>query len=124
MTTATEETTATGGKQLTVEDIATGNYASIMVKCPFGLKDALGAKAKAENVSVMDLVRRTLAAAVDYTLPASTGGRRATKYATEEEKIAARKAANKKRNDLVKDLMNRYKAENAQATDGAEAASN
>lgn len=72
------------------------------------LFDLIDADAKAESIGRAAMARKLLAKAYNYTLNESAG-RTNKKYATEEEKVAARKAAAKTRNEEVKLLREQHK---------------
>lgn len=80
-----------------------------MIGIPVGLKLKLEAVAKEREISVATIVRNAIAGAVGYTLAPTT--ERTKKYASEAERKEAQKAKNKERRDLLKVLMQRYKAE-------------
>jgi hypothetical protein len=62
----------------------------IMLSVPISMKLALEDAAKAQSLPTASLARRLVAVGIGYTLPASAQGR-ARKYATIEEREAARK---------------------------------
>jgi len=92
-----------------LQDLAPGTRVSVMVTMPVELKIRLldEAAKSGENMTLARFVRETLADTFDVELP-NVIRQRAKKYATEEERIAAQKAASKKRNDLIKSLLKAY----------------
>lgn len=82
----------------------------IYVNTPKALRDLLEARAQEQKTSVAALVRDELAKAYGITLPAAAPR---TKYSSPEEKVAARKAANKSRQELMKQLMKQYREDQA-----------
>lgn len=92
-----------------LQDLAPGTRVSIMVTMPVELKIKLldEAAKSGENMTLARFVRETLADKFDVELP-NVIRTRSKKYATEEERVAAQKAASKKRNDLIKKLLKAY----------------
>lgn len=86
--------------------------AMIAVQVPTDFKTALEAAAKNANVTVARLIRNTMSAQVGFDLTAfeAKTRTRASKFATDEERNAAKKAAAAKRADTIKALMAKYKA--------------
>lgn len=81
---------------------------TIALVVPSELKDLIEAKAKAENTTVAGLVRGQLAELYDYTISGDFGTR--SKYGSDEERKAAQKQKNAKRNELMKMLMKKFRA--------------
>ena len=77
----------------------------ISIMGPQGLKDALEAASKMAEVSRVVFIRRALAEAVGFTLPAETARTRKRKYATAEERETAQKARATDRRDLINKLL-------------------
>lgn len=72
-------------------DLPADEKVSTMFGMPAGLKALVEAKAEAENVPTAEWLRKLVAAQFDYTLPEGTKAGRKSTYASEEEKIEARK---------------------------------
>jgi hypothetical protein len=82
----------------------------IMVAMPQGLKDKIVSTAESKNLSAAAWVRQLLADRFEYVLPpmAQRGPKRV--YLNEDEKKAAQKAAQDKRNALMRALLAKYNA--------------
>jgi hypothetical protein len=91
------------------------SLAGIYVNTPKVLRDVLENEAKEKNVSVASLVRDRLAGVYNLTLPEA---KPRTKYATAEEKAAARKKANASRTDLMRRLMGIHRIKTAALAKG------
>jgi len=85
---------------------------SIIFTMPMELKTKIEEAAKADNKPVGAYVRSRIADLFGYELPATQHGR-ARKYATVEERIAAQKAKQQERNELIKKLLAEYRTQKA-----------
>lgn len=84
------------------------------------LRDAIEAKAKAEDTTPGLLCRKIVADALGVTIDVDRAAPR--KYATEEERKAAQKAQRQERNALIKQLLAAHKAAQAKGEPVTEAA--
>ena len=86
----------------------------IMFPCTIEFKNELAAIAQSRNVSVSDLIKRTMIESLAMTaeIPANARGR-SSKYATAEEREAAQREYRKNRNELMKRLMNEHRAKSS-----------
>lgn len=86
--------------------------AMIAVQVPIEFKTALEGKAKENSVTVARLIRNIVSENVGFDLTAfeSRVRTRASKFSTDEERNAAKKANAQKRADTIKALMAKYKA--------------
>jgi hypothetical protein len=99
---------------------STSNKVTLMVTMSSGLKEAIGAYAASVDRSMADVVREMLAEAVGYNLDGEpkSAGRRATKYATPEERKAAQKERERQKRELVRRLLDEHnKMEREQAAE-------
>lgn len=78
------------------------------VGMPFALKQIIEKEASGKNVSASAWARDFLADHFKYTLPEGHKGGGKKKYATDEERDAARENATKRRAALVKVMMKKY----------------
>lgn len=83
--------------------------ANVMIQVPVSLKVALEQYCEVAKVPVSGFIRKLVADAIDYKLPATSVGR-SRKYATPEERMAAQKTREKQRKALVKQLLAKYSA--------------
>lgn len=99
MTTDIEETTMSAdGIQVDLNSRVT-----LMVGVPAGLRIAVDQFSKEHATTTPEFVRKLIADAVGYTLPAS--GRVTKKYGSEDERKKAQAARNKTRRDLINALL-------------------
>lgn len=98
--------------------------ASIAVAVPKELKEKLEEHAKTGETTVAKIVRRHLAGLVNFDITEfeKQVRTRTSKYATEEERKAAKEKANKERSALIAKLMAKYKAGDISLDDVAEGA--
>jgi hypothetical protein len=81
---------------------------NFVVQVPIEMKAMIEEVAAQSGVPTSSYARRVLADAVGFELTAAQFSR-ARKYATVEERIAAQKARERDRRDLVKDLLAKYR---------------
>jgi len=115
--TETSEAT-TGGTNGSGEENKNG---SIIFTMPMELKAMIENAAKESNKPVGAYVRGRVAELFGYELPATQHGR-ARKYATVEERLAAQKAKQQERNELIKKLLAEYRAQKTGTPEGEAAA--
>lgn len=85
---------------------------TIMFHLPIPMKVAVDEAAEKRGVPSSAFIRQVLADAVNYKL-LPTDMSRARKYATVEEREAARKEREKDRRDLIKQLLADFRAKQA-----------
>lgn len=97
--------------------------ASIAVAVPIELKNKLEEHAKANETTVAKIARRHLASLVDFDITEfeKQVRTRSSKYASDEERKAAKEKANKERSALIAKLMAKYKSGEISLDDVAEA---
>lgn len=78
-----------------------------MIQMPLGLKLELEKYCTEEKMPVAGFVRKLVADAIGFNLPAISIGR-ARKYATVQERIDAQKLRDKDRRQLTKILLEKY----------------
>lgn len=81
---------------------------TIALVVPSELKDMVEARAKEGSTTIAGYVRSMLAKEFNYTIPADFGTRQ--KYGTDEERKAAARAKSAKRNQIMKLLMQKFRA--------------
>lgn len=91
-----------------IEALKNKNVAVLTIMMPPGMRDAINEAAEAASTSAATFARQALAEKIGYALPAQ-GATRVKKYATEEERAAANKAAAKSRRDQVNALLDALK---------------
>lgn len=102
MTTETSETTMQVTQEQ-IEALRNKNVAVLTIMMPPGVRDAINDAAEREGTSAATWARSALAEKLGIELP--KGKVRTSKYATEEEKQAANKAAAKSRREQVNELL-------------------
>jgi hypothetical protein len=86
--------------------------AMVAVQVPVEFKTALEEKAKSENMTVAKYMRTIAAREISFDLTSfeARTRTRSSKFASDEEREAAKKAASQKRAETIKALMAKYKA--------------
>jgi hypothetical protein len=79
-----------------------------MFSCPAGLRALAEAEAEAKDIGLGTVIREAVASYFHYELPPTERRKRASKYGSEEERIAAQKAKNAERNETIKKLLKLY----------------
>lgn len=82
----------------------------IMFSLPAGLRALAEKMAEDKDTGLGTVIREAVAAYFEYELPATERRKRASKYASDEERKAAQKEKNKKRNATLNKLLALYKS--------------
>lgn len=90
------------------KDLDPNERVSMMFGMPAGLKAKIEEAAEADDLPSAALVRNIVAEHFGYELPVITRGGARKKYASDEEREAARKTKAKGRRNLIRNLLEAY----------------